>query len=93
MTTIQDNPRSVAEVVADLDIRSRAFVDGEYVDAVSGETFDCVSPATGETIARVAACDAADVDRAVKAARAAFESGAWSRLAPRIVVTESLGAW
>jgi acyl-CoA reductase-like NAD-dependent aldehyde dehydrogenase len=84
MTTIQDTPRSVAEVVADLDIRSRAFVDGEYVDAVSGETFDCVSPATGETIARVAACDAADVDRAVKAARAAFESGAWSRLAPRM---------
>jgi acyl-CoA reductase-like NAD-dependent aldehyde dehydrogenase len=83
MTTIQESPRSVAEVVADLDIRGRAFIDGGYVDAVSGETFDCVSPATGETIAHVAACDSADIDRAVGGARAAFESGVWSRLAPK----------
>ena len=83
MTTIQESPRSVAEVVADLHIRSRAFIDGEYADAVSGQTFDCVSPATGETIAKVAACDAPDVDRAVTGARAAFESGVWSRLAPK----------
>lgn len=83
MTTIQDGPRSVADAVAGLDIRSRAFVDGEYVDALSGELFDCVSPVTGETIAHLAACDAADVDRAVRGARAAFESGVWSRLAPK----------
>ena len=83
MTTIQEGPRSVAGVVAGLDIRNRAFVDGEYVDALSGETFDNVSPVTGETIAQVAACDTADVDRAVKGARAAFESGVWSRLAPK----------
>ena len=42
---------AVGDAVAGLDIRSRAFVDGEYVDALSGETFDCVSPVTGETIA------------------------------------------
>jgi acyl-CoA reductase-like NAD-dependent aldehyde dehydrogenase len=82
MTTIQEGRRSVADIVAGLDIRSKAFVDGEYVDAQSGRTFDCVSPLTGETIARVAAGEAADVDRAVKGARAAFDSGGWSRLAP-----------
>ncbi len=76
MTAIEEGPRTVGDVVADLDIRAQAFIDGEYVDAVSGETFACVSPVTGETIAQVAAGDAADVDRAVAGARAAFESGA-----------------
>ena len=74
---------AVADAVAGLEIRSRAFVDGEYVDALSGETFDCVSPVTGETIAHIAASNAADIDRAVRGARAAFESGVWSRLAPK----------
>ncbi len=68
---------------AQLRLRTQAFVDGEYVDAASGATFDCVNPATGETLAAVAACDAEDVDRAVAGARRAFESGAWSRSAPR----------
>ncbi len=83
MTTISEGPRSVADAVAGLDIRSKAFIDGTFVDAVSGETFDCVSPISGEVVAHVAACDTADVDRAVAGARAAFESGAWSRLAPK----------
>ena len=38
MTTISEGPRSVADAVAGLDIRAQAFIDGEYVDAVSGET-------------------------------------------------------
>jgi acyl-CoA reductase-like NAD-dependent aldehyde dehydrogenase len=71
------------EVLTGLSIRSQAFIDGEYVDAVSGETFACVNPADGRVIASVAACDAEDVDRAVRGARAAFESGVWSRLAPK----------
>ncbi len=83
MTTISEGPRSVADAVAGLDIRSKAFIDGTFVDAVSGETFDCVSPISGEVVAQVAACDTADVDRAVAGARAAFESGVWSRLAPK----------
>ena len=83
MTTTTEEPRSVTEAVAGLDIRARAFVDGGFVDAVSGETFDCVSPISGESIAQVAACNSADVDRAVAGARAAFESGVWSRLAPK----------
>jgi 4-guanidinobutyraldehyde dehydrogenase / NAD-dependent aldehyde dehydrogenase len=68
---------------AALDIRTRAFIDGEYVDAQSGETFDCVNPATGETLAPVAACADGDVDLAVAGARAAFESGVCSRTAPK----------
>jgi 4-guanidinobutyraldehyde dehydrogenase / NAD-dependent aldehyde dehydrogenase len=75
--------QTVEDVLTDLSIRSQAFVDGAYVDALSGETFDCVNPATGRAIASVAACDGDDVDRAVRGARAAFESGVWSRLAPK----------
>jgi acyl-CoA reductase-like NAD-dependent aldehyde dehydrogenase len=75
--------QTAEDVLTDLSIRSQAFVDGAYVDALSGETFDCVNPATGRTIASVAACDGEDVDRAVRGARAAFESGVWSRLAPK----------
>jgi gamma-glutamyl-gamma-aminobutyraldehyde dehydrogenase/4-guanidinobutyraldehyde dehydrogenase/NAD-dependent aldehyde dehydrogenase len=74
---------TIDDVVTDLTIRTQAFVDGRYVDAASGETFDCINPATGRTIASVASCDAEDVDRAVRGARAAFESGIWSRLAPK----------
>ena len=61
----------------------RAFVDGEFVDAASGATFDCVCPVSGETLFYVAACDAEDVDRAVAAARRSFEAGEWSMIAPR----------
>jgi len=83
MTTTTEEPRTVADVVADLSIRSQAFVDGAYVDAASGETFDSVSPIDGYVIAQVAAGDAEDVDRAVAGARAVFEAGTWSRLAPK----------
>ena len=65
-----------------LDIRHQAFIDGRYVDAASGKTFDDVSPVDGRVLAKVAACDSEDVNRAVAAARRAFESGGWSRAAP-----------
>lgn len=67
---------------AGLTFRHQAFVDGRFCDARSGETFDCVNPATGAVLAQVAACDAADVDRAVAAARRAFDAGHWSRADP-----------
>ena len=63
--------------------RHRAFIDGRWVDAASGERFDCASPIDGRVLARVAACDAPDIDAAVQAARGAFERGDWSRAAPR----------
>jgi 4-guanidinobutyraldehyde dehydrogenase / NAD-dependent aldehyde dehydrogenase len=52
------------------------------VPAASGATFECVNPATGKAIARVASCDAVDVERAVAGARRVFEAGHWSRRAP-----------
>ncbi|TBU72414.1 aldehyde dehydrogenase PuuC [Pseudomonas daroniae] len=65
-----------------LKIEGRAFIDGAYTTAVSGETFDCLSPIDGRLLVKVACCDSADADRAVSNARNAFESGAWSRAAP-----------
>jgi 4-guanidinobutyraldehyde dehydrogenase/NAD-dependent aldehyde dehydrogenase len=62
---------------------SKAFIDGGYVDAASGETLPCVSPVSGETLSHIAACGEDDVDRAVTAARRAFEDGRWSELPPR----------
>jgi 4-guanidinobutyraldehyde dehydrogenase/NAD-dependent aldehyde dehydrogenase len=69
---------------ADLDIRTRAFIDGEFVAAADGATFTCINPANGQTIADIAAGDAADIDRAVAAARAAFDDGRWRNLSPRV---------
>ena len=66
-----------------LAIQSQAYIDGRYVPAASGETFDCISPIDGRLLARVAATDVPDADRAVAAARRAFEDGAWSRQPPR----------
>jgi phenylacetaldehyde dehydrogenase len=57
------------------------FINGQWVDAASGQTFATPNPATGETLAQVAEGDAEDINRAVAAARAAFE-GPWSRMTP-----------
>ncbi len=65
-----------------LTLDGRAFIDGGYADALSGATLEARTPLTGERIADLAACDEADVDVAVAAARRAFEHGAWSRAAP-----------
>jgi 4-guanidinobutyraldehyde dehydrogenase / NAD-dependent aldehyde dehydrogenase len=75
--------QTMDDVLHGVTVRSQAFIDGAYVDAASGETFDCISPGTGRVIAQVASCDAEDVDRAVAGARRAFESGVWSRMAPK----------
>lgn len=58
------------------------LIDGKWVKAQSGKTFDVFDPATGEPIASVAEGDKADIDLAVKAARRAFASGPWSRMTP-----------
>jgi phenylacetaldehyde dehydrogenase len=72
-------PLSVGAFVA----RSHPLlIDGKFVSALSGETFDVVNPASGEVFAQAAAGGAADIDLAVKAARRAFESGPWSTLNP-----------
>ena len=69
-------------LAADLDIEARAFINGRYRDALSGETRPTVSPGDGRKLADVANCGAQDADHAVGVARAAFESGVWADMAP-----------
>src|SRR6266576_1778318 len=58
------------------------LIDGQWVDAQSGKTFTTPNPSTGETLAEVAEADKADIDKAVTAARRAFE-GKWSKISAR----------
>ncbi len=58
------------------------FIDGKWVDAESGKTFTTPNPATGETLAEVAEADKADIDKAVAAARKAYE-GKWGKMSAR----------
>lgn len=64
-------------------IEGRAFIDGSYVDAVSGQTFASTSPRDGAVLTQVVRGDHADVDHAVAAARRAFDDRRWRDLAPR----------
>ncbi|XP_004287091.1 PREDICTED: aldehyde dehydrogenase family 2 member C4-like [Fragaria vesca subsp. vesca] len=59
---------------------TKLFINGEFVDAISGKTFETIDPRTGEVITRIAEGDKEDVDVAVKAARAAFDHGPWPRM-------------
>ena len=60
----------------------KLFINGKWVEAASGRTFATYNPATGEVLAQVAEGDKADIDLAVKAARAAFDTGPWRKLSP-----------
>ena len=60
----------------------RALINGQRVAAADGQTFDCISPVDGRLLTAVARCSQADVHAAVASARAAFEAGKWSRMAP-----------
>ena len=66
----------------DVELRTKAFINGEFVDALDGSVFDSYVPSNGTVLAQVAACSDVDVDRAVRSARAAFDAGTWSRIAP-----------
>ncbi|MDN5675183.1 MAG: aldehyde dehydrogenase family protein, partial [Pseudomonas sp.] len=71
-----------AAIAADLQLRTQAFIDGEFRDAISGRTFVTTNPATGKQLAEVAACDVNDVNVAVAAAKRVFEEGTWSKMQP-----------
>src|ERR1700693_2959121 len=58
------------------------FINGQWCDAASGKMFATPNPATGATLAQVAEGDAEDINRAVRAARRAFDDGPWSRMTP-----------
>ncbi|GGP26440.1 aldehyde dehydrogenase [Silvimonas amylolytica] len=81
--TLQKDLAYWQERAAALKIEGRAFIDGEFSDAASGKTFDCISPINGKVLTQVAHCGEADVDRAVAAARRSFEAGVWNGLGPR----------
>ncbi|KAG6589901.1 Aldehyde dehydrogenase family 2 member C4, partial [Cucurbita argyrosperma subsp. sororia] len=59
---------------------TKLFINGQFLDSVSGKTLETIDPRTGEVIASVAAGDKEDVDLAVKAAREAFDHGPWPRM-------------
>jgi acyl-CoA reductase-like NAD-dependent aldehyde dehydrogenase len=69
-------------LAADLKIEGRAFINGQYEDALAGETRATMNPADGSKLADVGSCGTEDADQAVKVARATFESGVWASMAP-----------
>lgn len=71
-----------ADRAATLPLRTRMFIDGAWEEG-SAEPLAPVSPRDGRALPQISAASAADVDRAVRSARTAFDSGVWSRIAPR----------
>src|ERR1700739_3181484 len=61
---------------------TKLLINGQWVNSTSGKTFPTINPATGEAITHVAEADAPDVDKAVAAARAAFDHGPWRKKLP-----------
>ena len=61
----------------------KLLIGGEWVDSSSGKTFETINPATEEVLLAIAEADASDVDLAVRAARAAFDSGPWAAMPAR----------
>ncbi len=85
MTTATLTPTpSWHERAAGLRIDGRAVIDGERRDAVSGETFACLSPIDGRNLGPVARGAQADIDAAVASARAAFDDGRWAGKPPAV---------
>jgi aldehyde dehydrogenase (NAD+) len=72
---------AVAPAKPDIQIKyTKCLIDGKWEDAVTGRTFESINPATGDIITHVAEGDEFDVDKAVKAARRAFEGGPWRKM-------------
>ncbi|HTO87828.1 MAG TPA: aldehyde dehydrogenase family protein [Thermoanaerobaculia bacterium] len=71
------------ETAPALNLRTDLFIGGQFVTSASGRRFATVNPATGETLGQVAEAGREDLDRAVEAARNAFETGPWASMKPR----------
>jgi len=80
-TALKEIPTS-SPVSQFLTAPKKMLIDGKWVGAQSGKTFEVRDPATGDIIARVPEGDKADIDVAVRAARRAFESGPWPAMTP-----------
>jgi gamma-glutamyl-gamma-aminobutyraldehyde dehydrogenase len=64
-------------------LETRLFIDGQHVDAIAGGRFATINPRNGRVLAQMSEGREADIDRAVAAAKKAFKSGIWSKMAPR----------
>lgn len=82
MATIALDPRLSSNTSSFVTSKHSMLIDGQFVLAASGKTFPVYNPADGGVICQVAEAEAADVDRAVRAARKAFDSGPWTRMTP-----------
>jgi len=80
--SIAPQPEPSAAVAKFLSRAPRLLIGGEWVEPKSPHRIPVVDPATGREIAQIADADAEDVDRAVAAARAAFERGPWPEMLP-----------
>ncbi|HXW54592.1 MAG TPA: aldehyde dehydrogenase family protein [Candidatus Cybelea sp.] len=81
-TTAASVPSIDPEVSRFVASKQKLLINGKWVEAASGKTFPTYNPANGKVLANVAEGDSEDIDRAVKAARAAFESGPWAKMPP-----------
>jgi aldehyde dehydrogenase (NAD+) len=63
--------------------QTKMLIDGKWLDSTSGRTFETINPSTGQVLAHVAEGEKPDVDKAVKAARHAFEKGPWRKMNAR----------
>src|SRR5689334_9406935 len=75
MSTFAPAPQQTVPIHA-----TKLLINNQWVEAASGRSFPTINPATGEEISQIAEADSADVDRAVSAARTAFERGPWRRM-------------
>jgi phenylacetaldehyde dehydrogenase len=82
MATIPVDSRIGSKTAEFFSRQHRMLIDGRFVLAASGKTFPVYNPATGEVVARVPEAEAEDVNRAVIAARRAFDDGPWSKMSP-----------
>ena len=73
---------NIKKFLDNLYIEKRAFINGEFVEAASGKTFEKISSSDGSIISGIASCDEVDVNKAVNAAKVSFESKIWTDLPP-----------
>src|SRR6266699_5567511 len=80
--TIPDR-QVLEEKTTEISFPTQILIDGQFRDALSGQTFETLNPATGKKLADVAAAGKEDIDLTVSAARKAFENGPWARMSGR----------
>ena len=82
MSTTISSPTMPDSLVAFLSQPKQLLINGQWVAARSGKTFEVLNPATAEVVAHVAEGESTDTDAAVQAARAAFDQGPWTKMTP-----------